>query len=90
MPELFVVPQSPDAKGKVGAALTNKVQSMQATWPGVAIAEQGLRFHITIPQHYRIGHEAHFAEVAKIMRPRRRRQLTAQQKKDLAARLRTC
>lgn len=63
VPELFVVPQLHDAKSKVGAALTKKVQAMQATWPGIAIAAQDSRFHITIPPRYRIGHEAHFAEV---------------------------
>jgi hypothetical protein len=63
VPELFVMPQTPEEKSKVGAALTKKVQAMQATWPGVAVAEQGPRFHITIPSRYRIGHEAHFAEV---------------------------
>jgi len=61
--ELYVVPQSPAEKSKVGDALTRRVQTLQSAYPGVAIVDQGQRFHIAIPDRYRIGHEAHFAEV---------------------------
>jgi predicted dehydrogenase len=63
VPELFVVPQNTEEKRKVGDALARKVLALQATWPGVGLDDQGSRFHITIPGKYRIGHEAHFAEV---------------------------
>ena len=43
------------------AALAKIVQA----WPGVAVADQGPRFHVAIPDRYRIGHEAHFAEVTQ-------------------------
>ena len=62
-PELYVTPQKPAEKAQVGAALNKKVLALQASHPGVAVAEQGERFHVTIPDRYRIGHEAHFAEV---------------------------
>lgn len=62
-PELYVVPQKPAAKSQVGDALTRKVQALRASHPGVAVADQGQRFHIAIPDRDRIGHEAHFAEV---------------------------
>lgn len=62
-PELYVVPQQAADKGKVGAALSKKVQVLQTSHPGIAVADQGQRFHVAIPDRYRIGHEAHFAEV---------------------------
>jgi hypothetical protein len=31
----------------------------------VASADQGTRLHVSIPDKYRIGHEAHFAEVTR-------------------------
>jgi predicted dehydrogenase len=65
MPELYVVAQNSDQKGKLGAGLTKRIQALQSAWPGVGIAEQGQRFHVTIPDRYRIGHEAHFAEVTQ-------------------------
>jgi predicted dehydrogenase len=65
VPELYVVPQSADQKSKLGAALANRIQALQAAWPGVGIADQSQRFHVAIPDRYRIGHEAHFAEVAQ-------------------------
>jgi hypothetical protein len=39
------------------------VERLQATYPGVACESAGDELHITIPQHYRVGHEAHFAQV---------------------------
>lgn len=62
-PELYVVPQQAADKGKVGAALSKKVQVLQTSHPGIAVADQGQRFHVAIPDRYRIGHEAHFTEV---------------------------
>ncbi|MCI0684307.1 MAG: hypothetical protein L0Y71_19530, partial [Gemmataceae bacterium] len=62
-PELYVVPQQATEKDKVGVALTKAIASLQRSHPGVAVADQGERFHITIPDRDRIGHEAHFAEV---------------------------
>ncbi len=65
VPELFVVPQRPAEKNKIGAALAKKAPALQKAWPGVAVADQGQRFHVAIPDKYRNGHEAHFAEVTR-------------------------
>ncbi len=62
-PELFVVPQASADKSRLGDALSTRIKALQAKWQGVAVAEQGTRFHVSIPERYRIGHEAHFAEV---------------------------
>jgi hypothetical protein len=61
-PELFVVPNAGE-RDAVGAALERKVQRLQATHPGVGVRRQGDEFWVTIPDKYRVGHEAHFAEV---------------------------
>lgn len=57
-PEVYVSPVTP--------ALRANIERLQAKWPGVGIEEQGGEAHITIPEKYRVGHEAHFAQVAKL------------------------
>jgi predicted dehydrogenase len=61
-PELYVSPASGE-KDTVGAALRQRVEELQPTYPGVAVHDQDSRFLIAIPQSYRVGHEAHFGEV---------------------------
>ena len=36
--------------------------ALQERYPGLALAEQSARFWLKIPDRYRVGHEAHFAE----------------------------
>jgi predicted dehydrogenase len=62
-PELYVVPES-DPAG-VRAAVERKVAALQARYPGVAVVESGGGLAVTIPDVYRVGHEAHFGEVAR-------------------------
>jgi predicted dehydrogenase len=62
-PELYVVPNDPDDRGGVVAALGRKVRALQAFFPGVAVEDQGKQLWVSIPDHFRIGHEAHFASV---------------------------
>ena len=56
-PELYVNPAS--------AAVGARVAQLQSKWPGVGISEQGGEVRITIPDSYRVGHEAHFAQVTR-------------------------
>jgi predicted dehydrogenase len=58
-PELYIVP----AEGGM-AAVRRKVTTLQMRWPGLAMEEKGGAAHIVIPEKYRVGHEAHFAQVA--------------------------
>jgi predicted dehydrogenase len=62
-PELYVIPNSADAKAAVLAAVKAKLASLQSTYPGVAVEERGNELHVTIPDTFRVGHEAHFAQV---------------------------
>ena len=55
-PELYVV-------GSVGPALHAKVAELAKTYPGIAVEDHGPEFRVTIPDQYRVGHEAHFAQV---------------------------
>lgn len=57
-PELYVV-------GGERTALQRKVDAMAAVYSGVALEDRGAEARITIPDVYRNGHEAHFAQVTK-------------------------
>ena len=59
VPELYIVPQSADVLG----AVRKKVEALQARYPGLAVEESGGEAHIVIPERFRVGHEAHFAQV---------------------------
>ena len=63
--ELYVVPAQASARADVLAAVTAKVASLQRDYPGVAVEPRDADIHISIPDRFRIGHEAHFAEVTK-------------------------
>src|SRR5205085_2276593 len=62
-PELYVVPNSEADGEAVRRALQKKVEGLQGRFPGVAAGPQGAEFLVTIPDRYRVGHEAHFAQV---------------------------
>jgi predicted dehydrogenase len=62
-PELFVVPNNAHEKDAVLAALKKKVEALQALYPGVSITDLGKEFRVEAPDKYRVGHEAHFAQV---------------------------
>jgi predicted dehydrogenase len=64
LPELYVTPATPDAKARVLAAVKSKVAALAAHYPGIGVEERGPDLHITVPTALRVGHEAHFAEVA--------------------------
>ncbi len=64
VPELYVVPNRADRAADVFGALERRVAALQATWPGVACVTLGGEARLEIPQVYRVGHEAHFAQVA--------------------------
>jgi predicted dehydrogenase len=63
-PELYVIPNQPVEQGTVLDAVRRKLLALQNRFPGVAVEDLGRELWITIPQEYRVGHEAHFAQVA--------------------------
>jgi predicted dehydrogenase len=64
-PELYVVPNDPAAKSQVLAAVQAKMASLQKLYPGVGVEERGGELHVSIPDSFRVGHEAHFAQVTE-------------------------
>jgi predicted dehydrogenase len=62
-PELYVFPVSSLDCVRVRHALDRRVQELQNSYPGVGMVDHGTHFRLMIPQTYRVGHEAHFAEV---------------------------
>ena len=63
-PELYVIPAESGTKAQVLAGVQAQLRSLQQSHPGVAAVDRGAEIHITIPEAFRVGHEAHFAEVA--------------------------
>jgi len=62
-PVLYVVHREDPAA--VAAALRNKVEALQARFPGIGVTDLGARLRVEIPDPYRVGHEAHFAQVTR-------------------------
>ena len=60
--ELYVVPNS-NRKAEVLAALKKKIETLQATFSGLAMEDLGEQMRVTIPDKYRVGHEEHFSQV---------------------------
>jgi predicted dehydrogenase len=64
-PELYVVPNEAAERDGVAAALRNRVAGLNGYYPGLGVADEGERLRVTVPDRYRVGHEAHFGEVAR-------------------------
>jgi hypothetical protein len=64
VPELYVVP-SADHRKAVFEALHKRVDELQSRWPGLAIQQSATQAQLVIPAKFRVGHEAHFAQVAR-------------------------
>src|ERR1035441_5794985 len=60
-PELYVFPRDAGPS----AALERKIGALASQYPGIAVEVQGERLRVCIPDQYRVGHEAHFAQVTK-------------------------
>jgi predicted dehydrogenase len=63
VPEVYVVPNGPQTRAAVIQALDAHVRGLQTQYAGVAYQNVGDEFHVTIPDRYRVGHEAHFGQV---------------------------
>jgi len=62
-PEVFVIPNSNADKDAVQAALRKRLDALQKDFAGVTMQDLGKEFRVDVPDTYRVGHEAHFAQV---------------------------
>jgi hypothetical protein len=46
-------------------ALSAAIQTLNATYPGIGVQQNGELISISIPDSYHVGHEAHFTQVAE-------------------------
>ena len=64
-PELYVVPNTPADGDAVEAAVKARLAALQGEYAGVSAERRGHEIHVAIPDRYRVGHEAHFADVTR-------------------------
>jgi predicted dehydrogenase len=64
-PELSVVAADPAHHATVLSAVARRCQGWQGQFPGVTARDLGDRVHVEVPDHLRVGHEAHFASVVR-------------------------
>jgi predicted dehydrogenase len=64
-PELYVTANQAQDAAKLKAAVERRIAELAKARPGLAVAEEGQRLRVVIPERYRVGHEAHFAEVTE-------------------------
>jgi predicted dehydrogenase len=60
-PELYVMASGAGA----GDAVQKRLEALSRQWPGVEAQGFDEKIRITIPEKYRVGHEAHFAQVTR-------------------------
>ena len=63
-PELYIVSASPAWRKEVFDAALHRIAESQARWPGLDAVEADGELRLIIPEQFRVGHEAHFAQVA--------------------------
>jgi predicted dehydrogenase len=64
-PELYVEPAKGGSLENVGVELKRAMPFLQRKYPGLKLAEETDRWHVLIPDAYRVGHESHFGQVAE-------------------------
>jgi predicted dehydrogenase len=63
--EVYVVPNRPEQKAAVVAAVRKRVERLQADYPGLAVRDEPSGIRLEIPEGFRVSHEAHFALVVR-------------------------
>jgi predicted dehydrogenase len=58
---LYIEPNTTDPA--YGQTLNAQFATLQAKYPGISLQKEGARYIVIIPDHYKEGHEAHFARV---------------------------
>jgi predicted dehydrogenase len=62
-PVLYLEPTA-TTDGAWSTALSAAVKEINTRHPGVAVKHDGARYEMVIPESYKVGHEAHFGQVA--------------------------
>lgn len=65
VPELYIIPTKTMEYPLVRRAIDRKIAELHVEFPGLGVVDLGTHFRISIPSQYRVGHEAHFAQVTK-------------------------
>lgn len=63
--EVYVLPNRPEQKAMVLAAVRQRVEALQASYPGLAVSDEPRGIRLEIPGVLRINHEEHFALVVR-------------------------
>ncbi len=64
-PELYVVPADELKMDEAEAAVIARLAAVRDRYPGTGVMRRGSELVVTIPDELRVGHEAHFAQVAR-------------------------
>ncbi|MBD3374054.1 oxidoreductase [candidate division KSB1 bacterium] len=63
-PELYVEPvEGASTVASLEGPLQKAIEALQVTYPGIGVDKQNGRYHVILPDKYRVGHEAHFGQV---------------------------
>jgi len=63
--ELYVKATAGTTLDEFSGAMRKAIAKLQNKYPGVTYSQEGPACHVTIPDKYRIGHEAHFRQVTE-------------------------
>lgn len=64
-PILYIEPREGVDLASWKPALDKSAAEVAGKYPGVVLKDAGGRYEVSIPEHYKTGHEAHFAQVAE-------------------------
>ncbi|MBN1894517.1 oxidoreductase [bacterium] len=64
-PELYVDADPAFGSEKLAPALHSAIARLEASYPGIGLEKTGTGWVLNIPDHYRMGHEAHFGQVTQ-------------------------
>ncbi|RPJ57212.1 MAG: oxidoreductase [Acidobacteria bacterium] len=64
-PELYIEPVAEVDAAIFGDSVKRAIEGLVNAYPGLEVAQEGKNWHVVIPDKYRVGHEAHFGQVAE-------------------------
>jgi len=64
-PQLYIEPTTSEADAAFSNRIRTAVERVARQYPGIGVEAEGTGWRVTIPEHYRNGHEAHFAQVTE-------------------------